>query len=138
MSSLKIKQDSVADQTRLNYAFRQCGIQWQSVVRPASHIKTKPISGQCSLPPYHRVKITVLPHSAICRKCVGKRKYYVVHPLSKKEGSVKISKATDVNSFFLARDWRNVREGLKGTDWLAALVNKSNHQIPSAHSSGTL
>ena len=124
MSSL----NAVDDQTRLNIAFRQCGIQWQSVVHPASHIKTKPISGQCSLPPYHKVNIIVLPHSAICRSCVIKRKYYVVHPRSKKEGAEKVSKATEIKSLFLARDWRNVGEGLKGTDWLAALVN---HRIPS-------
>ena len=40
--------------------------------------------------------------------------------LLKKQGSVKISKATER----LEECWR---EGLKGTDWLAALVNTSNH-----------
>ena len=117
-----MKQAFADDQTRLNYALRRCGIQWQDLPDvPRLYIKTSPVSGQCSRPPYHKIQITVLPDSFICRKCTDTTKYYVAHPQSKKDGREKMRKAKGLKLWFLAEDWQRLGSGLVGRDWLAAL-----------------
>ncbi len=131
MSSLHLKRDSLDDQMRLNYAFRQCGVQWPPKRRATSRIKTSSITGQCSLPPYQHVRITVLPERFICRQCSRRGKHYVAHPLSKKDGRAKVVKAQDVDYWFLTRNWRITGRGLTGVEWLAAITDKQHRTFES-------
>jgi len=130
MSSQNNRQVLADDQTRLNYALRRCGIQWQSMSKmPRLYVKSNPVSGQCSKPPYHKVKIMVLPDSYICRKCTGTTRYYVAHPQSRKEGEAKVETAQKLKFWFLDKDWRHLGRRQVGRNWLAALARqRSSHE----------
>jgi len=119
----KNKMEALDGQARLNSAMKQCGIQWQSLAHIQSHLKTRSVSGHCSLEPYQKVRVSVLPVSSICYKCLKRTNSYVTH-LEKENGKLKTF--NDLSSWFLSMDWAKVGEGLKGTEWLASLMNKTN------------
>ena len=125
----KSKLDSFDDQVRLNFALKKCGIRWQNT---SYTISSSPISGQCFLPPYKGLKVTILPYSDICRQCKENQEYFVAHPLSKKKGTAKVTIAIGTDWWSLRKDWRKFSltgdGGLKGMKWLATLVvTFSNH-----------
>ena len=119
----KNKLEALDGPARLNSALKQCRIQWQwqSLAHVQSHIKTRSVSGHCSLEPYQRFQATVLPVSSVCHNCLRKANSYVMH-LEKQNGKLKFS---DMNSWFLLRDWIIIGKGLKGTKWLVSLMNKT-------------
>lgn len=128
----KYNMNSWDDQSKLNYALKNCDIKWQASNNTSSSISTSPISGQCSLPPYQGLRVVILPYNVICRRqCNPNQDYFVAHPSSKKEGTAKIERAMGTRWWSLRKDWRNdslVGDGigsLKGIEWLATLVDTS-------------
>lgn len=121
------KSDTFDDQVKLNYALEDCHIKWQSGGRS---IQNQAITGQCSENLLGGLKVTILPETVVCRKClyeVHDNSYYVWHRMTKKSGNVKVKRAQEGSVWYLKDDWnissslRRETHQLTGLEWLKTI-----------------
>lgn len=115
-----IRGDSNDDQVLLNYALKACNIHWQA---KGKTVANQSITGQC---PDTKLKVTVLPHSEICRYDCGTEGYHVWHRLSKKKPDLKKRAAMRGGRWYLKDNWRSLGQTergkvLKDVDWLTLI-----------------
>ena len=116
---------STDDQVRLNYALNKCSIQW---IDSATSIRTKAVEGVCAADKLGGLKVTILPHSVVCRQCVRGHRYFIWHSNAKKTIGSKVKLAKLQSLWFLRNDWKEIGN-TKGQ-----IIN-SSHGVRGANSS---
>ena len=96
------------DQVIINNVFDRCGITW----RPRTTDQST--EGTCGA---LELKVTLLPSSAVCRKCAERSvRYYVWHEMGSRTLEDKREAAERGGTWFLKQEMGESR--LTGTDWL--------------------
>lgn len=96
---------STDDQVKLNYALNECSIQW---IDSTSSIGTRAVEGVCAADKLGGLKVTILPHSVVCRQCVRGHRYFVWHTNSKKTIETKVNLAKFQGLWFLRENWKDI------------------------------
>lgn len=96
---------SLDDQVKLNHALNDCDIQW---IDSTSNIMTKAVEGMCARNKLGALKVTILPHSVVCRQCLRGHRYFVWHTNSKKNGKTKVAIAKSQGLWFLKKNWKDI------------------------------
>lgn len=125
----KTRKSIFDDQVKLNYALDDCGITWSGSVR------SETVEGACASDRLDGLRVAVLSHRTVCRKIHCSPPYYIVHRISRKEGSVKKRVAEALQLWFLRDDWMNRGDRLTGTRWLEA-ISTSNQTDSFVSSTG--
>lgn len=114
MSELQPSLNVFDDQVLINYAFKQCQIRWQSPTQDGF------IVGECKA---SGLKVTIMPSSVVCRRCVEGGHYAVWHQKGSRRQEVKKSKAEEGRKWFLREDWKTIdHTNLKGLEWLRLIA----------------
>lgn len=114
---MQLLLESFDDQVVINNALKKCSILWQ---KPNLHSY---VYGMCK---DLGVRVTLLPASAVCRRCMSNKQYYVWHQKGARRQEDKKRIAKEGGVWFLKWEQLDLDQSqLKGVEWLRYLYTAS-------------